>query len=143
MSSTGTRVGIAALCLLASGACRDVAISRLFPEPPAGSYDATTFQVTVQSRSESVEGARITQDFIRTTTVRPILGRLLVDPDYIASAEPVVLISHDWWIARFEGSPQAIGTKIQVDGQPAVIVGVTERGFRIPKQTNLWLPRKQ
>jgi hypothetical protein len=143
MSSTGTRIGIAALCLLASGACRDVAIPRVFPEPPGGSYDVATFQVTVQGRSEPVEGARITPEFIRTTTVRPMLGRAFVDPDYSASATPVVLISHDWWIARFEGGPQAIGTKVQIDGQEAVIVGVTERGFRIPKQTNVWVPRKQ
>jgi hypothetical protein len=33
--------------------------------------------------------------------------------------------------------------KVQIDGQEAVIVGVTERGFRFPKQANVWIPRKQ
>jgi hypothetical protein len=143
------RRAAAVTCLLvivacgASVGCERQEPERQFPEPPSGSYDAVTFQVQVQRESDSVEGARITPEFIRTTAVRPLLGRSFVDGDYIAGAGRVVLISNDWWTTRFERSPQLIGTAILVEGQPAVVVGVLEPSFHIPKQAKLWVPKKQ
>jgi putative ABC transport system permease protein len=143
MPSTGTRLGLAVLCLLGLGACSDVAVSRVFTEPPPSSYDSRTFQVRAQTRSESVEGARVTPEFFRTTGVRPLLGRSFVDEEYKPGSAAVVLISHDWWKTRFEGSPQVIGTRIELDGQSSVVVGILQASFHIPKQANLWIPKQQ
>jgi putative ABC transport system permease protein len=147
MLSTRTALAGAAMWLLALGACSDYACSilepeRRIPDPPATSYDTATFKIEVQTHTEAIEGARVTPEFLRTTNVRPMLGRLLVDEDFKPGSTQVVLISHDWWRARFEGGPQVIGTTIQIDGKPAVIVGVAERSFRVPKQTNLWIPKR-
>lgn len=147
MPSTGIAGGVAVMCLLALGACGDYACSivepeRRFPEPPATSYDTATFQVQVHTHSEAIEGARVTPEFLRITLVRPHLGRALVDEDFKPGSTPVVLISHDWWSARFDSGPQLIGRTIQIDGKPAVIVGVAEPSFRVPKVANLWIPKR-
>jgi hypothetical protein len=146
MPSTGTRLGAAVLCLLAVGACSDVVscgIGTMEEPPPSGSYESATFQVRVQTQSESVEGARVTPEFFRATQVQPLLGRLFVDEEYKPGSAAVVLISHDWWKTRFEGAPQMVGTRIELDGQPSVVVGILQPSFHIPKQSNLWIPKKQ
>ena len=147
MPSTRIADAVAVMSLLALGACSDYACSileseRRFPEPPATSYDTATFQVQIQTQSEAIEGARVTPEFFRITAMRPMLGRPLVDADYTPTSTEVVLISHDWWKTRLEGAPDTIGRRIQIDGQPAVIVGVAEPSFRIPKSAKLWIPKR-
>jgi MacB-like protein len=147
MPSTRIAGAVAVMSLLALGACGDYACSileseRRFPEPPATSYDAATFQIQIQTPSEAVEGARVTPEFLRITAVRALLGRALVAEDYTPRSTEVVMISHDWWKTRLEGAPDTIGKTIQIDGQPAVIVGVAEPSFRIPKSAKLWIPKR-
>ena len=147
MPSTRIAGAVAVMSLLALGACSDYACSileseRRFPEPPATSYDTATFQVQTQSQSEAVEGARVTQEFFRITAMRPMLGRPLVEADYTPRPAGVVMISHDWWKTRLAGAPDTIGKTIQIDGQPAVIVGVAEPSFRIPQSAKLWIPKR-
>ena len=147
MPSTRIAGAVAVMSLLALGACSDYACSileseRRFPEPPATSYDTATFQVQIQSQSEAVEGARVTQEFFRITAMRPMLGRPLVEADYTPRPAGVVMISDDWWKTRLAGAPDTIGKTIQIDGQPAVIVGVAEPSFRIPQSAKLWIPKR-
>jgi MacB-like protein len=147
MPSTRIAGAVAVMSLLALGACGDYACSSLeserrFPEPPATSYDPATFQVQVESQSEAVEGARVTPEFLRITAVRALLGRAIVAEDYTPRSTEVVMISHDWWKTRLAGAPDTIGKTIQIDGQPAVIVGVAEPSFRIPKSAKLWIRKR-
>ena len=147
MPSTRIAGAVAVMSLLALGACSDYACSilepeRRFPEPPGTSYDTATFQIQIQPQSETIEGARVTPEFLRITAGRPMLGRALVDADYTPRATEVVMISHDWWKARLDGAPDTIGKTIQLDGRPAVIVGILEPSFHVPKQANLWIPKR-
>ena len=151
MPFTRTAGGVAVMCLLALCACRGesgcfVDFGRepesRFPEPPATSYDTATFQIQIQTQSETIDGARVTPEFFRITAMRPMLGRALVDADYAPRSAEVVLISHDWWKTRLAGAPDTIGKTIQIDGQPAVIVGVAEPSFRIPQSAKLWIPKR-
>jgi hypothetical protein len=146
MPSTRTAGLVAVICLLALGACDDsacyIGVPERFPEPPATSYDTATFQIQIQTQSEAVEGARVTPEFFRSTGVRAQMGRLFVPEEYNTAGMGIVLISYDWWQKRLDGSPGAVGTTIQLDGRPAVIVGILEPSFRVPKQANLWVPKR-
>lgn len=147
MPSNRIAGAIAVMSLLALGACSDYAGSileseRRFPEPPATSYDTATFQIQIHTQSETIDGARVTPEFFRSTGVRAQMGRLFVTEEYNTAGMGIVLISCDWWQERLAGSPAAIGTTIQLDGRPAVIVGILERSFHVPKRANLWVPKR-
>src|ERR1019366_6165465 len=44
------------------------------------------------------------------------------------------------WKRRFGGNPNIVGTSIQLDGQPYLVVGVIGRTFATESGGDLWLP---
>jgi len=112
-----------------------------YKQPPAGSFTTSTAQVQIGGTSTGVQAARIRQDFFPACGVQPLIGRLFLDGDYAASATRVVVLSHALWAARFDSSPAVIGREIELDGYPAVIVGILPTGFSVPENTQLWMPK--
>jgi predicted permease len=71
---------------------------------------------------------------------RAALGRVFVDADERPDAEPVIVVSHDFWRTRLHGEP-VTGRTVRVNDRAATIVGVAPRGFpglRLD-DTQVWL----
>jgi predicted permease len=74
------------------------------------------------------------------------LGRTLqAGTDDIPNAPPVVVLSYDFWQARFGGDPSVIGRTIRLNKKSATVVGVLPRGFAHLGEANsdVWLPISQ
>ena len=63
--------------------------------------------------------------------VKPAIGRLShsEEDDRVVSGHPVVALSYDYWVNRFDRDPNVIGKKILVNNYPMTIVGVSAPGF--------------
>ncbi len=61
----------------------------------------------------------------------PAVGRLLSpeEDDRQYKGHPTVVLSHHYWVSRFNGNPKVIGHKILVNNYPMVVVGVSAAGF--------------
>lgn len=87
---------------------------------------------------ERAIGDLVTPNYFDVLGVRPAAGRLLVEND-----DSAAVISYGLWQRKFGGSASAIGAKIQLNGYPFTIVGVTELGFRgteLSLPFELWVP---
>jgi predicted permease len=70
----------------------------------------------------------------------PVAGRTFVAEDFTERTTAVV-ISHSLWQQRFAGTPQTVGSTIQLDGTNAEVVGVMPPGFELPTaEVQLWRP---
>jgi predicted permease len=88
-----------------------------------------TFQGDVNSKAERVFGQLVSADYFSVLGVAPQLGRVL-SPDLDRPGDaPVVVISDRFWRNRLNGSPDAVGQTLRLNGQPATIVGITPRDF--------------
>lgn len=74
--------------------------------------------------------------------IAPQLGRDFTPADGRAGADPVLMLSDRVWHARFGGDPRVVGSRVQVDGRPAEIVGVMPAGFEFPMAATggVWAP---
>src|SRR6266508_481389 len=62
--------------------------------------------------------------------VEPKLGRLFRrEEGEKPGADPIVVLSYDYWQRKFGGDPSAVGKTINVNGHPFTIVGVTPETF--------------
>jgi len=62
--------------------------------------------------------------------LRPALGRLLTeDDDRVPGAKPLVVLSYDYWTARFGQDPGVVGRSLRMAGAVYQIVGVAPKGF--------------
>jgi putative ABC transport system permease protein len=62
--------------------------------------------------------------------LHPALGRLFTaDDDAVPGANPVAVLSHDYWMRRFAGDPQVVGRTFHMGDGIYQIVGVADRVF--------------
>src|SRR6267143_7190085 len=93
--------------------------------------------------AERVDAGMVTGNYFQTLGVNAALGRVIVPEDDNPSAEPVVMLSHDFWHRYFSSDPSVLGTTAIVDGKQFAIVGITPPSFGGVSFENLpevWLP---
>lgn len=97
------------------------------------------FERTVNTggRPERVPETSISLNLLPTLGVQPILGRGFT-PD--EERGHVVLLSYEYWQRRFNGSRDAIGKTLTIDGENDVIVGVLPPRFVCVEPADLYRP---
>ena len=78
-----------------------------------------------------VETLYVSSNYFSTFGV-PLANGPGFDPaiDDATSAEPRVVLSHDFWKSQMSGDPGIIGKTVTLDGVPHTVVGVTPEEFR-------------
>jgi len=96
------------------------------------------------SGRESLAGASVTASFFRTLGVTPSLGRDFTPEDDVHGAEPVVIVSHRFWMDRLGGQPEAIGRLLRLGEKTYRLIGVLPASFRsvihLPRSGDVWVP---
>ncbi len=106
--------------------------------PGLAAHGASALSFSYAGTAERMICDLVTDNYFNVLGVQPATGRLLL-PDDDATA----VISYGLWQRRFGGSPTAIGARVELNGNPFTIVGVTEKGFRgtvISLPFDLWAP---
>lgn len=88
--------------------------------------------LTDGERLDFVDGARVTPNCYRMLGLRPLLGRGLVEADAAPGAEPAVVLGEGLWKRRYGADPGVVGRRIEIDGEPATVVGVQSEGQWFP-----------
>ena len=71
-------------------------------------------------RTERTYAQLVSGNFFTALRLRPAAGRFIrADEVERPGAEPVVVLSHDYWQTHFGGAPSAIGQTIRVNDLPA------------------------
>ena len=83
------------------------------------------------------EPERVTVGFVTANTfavlgATPLLGRAITPAEDVPNAAPVAMLSYGLWQSRYGADPAVVGRRIQLDDQPAEVVGVMPEGFRLP-----------
>jgi putative ABC transport system permease protein len=105
-------------------------------------WDGTSRILTGNGPAERLSGLTVTARFFEAVGVVPALGRVFTDADMVASAEPVVILTHDTWARRFAGDPSIVGRAIRLGSRPTTVIGVLPQTFRfgVRPDTELWFP---
>ena len=93
-------------------------------------YRTGTVRIRTSNGIERVAAQYVSGNYHAVVGVPMALGRGFVsERDRQPGASMFAVISHDYWLTRFGGSPTVIGTPLVVAERPVTIVGVTARGF--------------
>ena len=83
----------------------------------------------------------VSEDFFRLLGTPPLLGRTLLPEEFTPARERVMVISYGVWQQRFGRDPSVVGRVVDIDGEPATIVGVMPPGFKFPLEREVWAPK--
>ena len=82
--------------------------------------------------------------FLRITLLCSALQLLPGGPSLRAEDSPhsghVTVLSYGLWERRYGANPNVVGSTIQLDGQPYLVLGVIGRGFATDTPVDLWVP---
>lgn len=93
------------------------------------------------ARPQTVNVLMAEPHLLTLLSARPEIGRLLTDDDAKEGADPVVLVSSKLSESRFGSSNQAIGQRININGDTYRIVGVLPESFTFSDRSiQAWVP---
>src|SRR4029079_18968937 len=105
---------------------------------------ALPISISVNGEGHAVYGNIVSGNYFSVLGERPALGRFFVpDEDRTPLANPVVVVSHDFWEARLNADTSAVGRTVLVNGHPYTVIGVAPAQFRgvfTPLKVDAWVP---
>jgi predicted permease len=93
-------------------------------------YQGGGVTVSTATGAQRAPGVRVSDDFLRTLGVAPILGRDFRPGEDLATAPRTVLLSYSAWQKRYGGQSDVLGQAVTLNGDPNTIIGVLPRDFQ-------------
>jgi len=92
--------------------------------------DKTGVGVSWHNQAENKDAELVTGNYFQLLGLKPEVGRLLRQQDDTAkNANPVLVLSYDYWKRRFASSSDVVGQTLLINGHPFTVLGVAPRGF--------------
>jgi hypothetical protein len=86
----------------------------------------------------------VSTNYFEVLGVGPAVGRVLAnDDDATPNANPVAVVSYDFWETQLRGAPDVVGRKVLVNRHPLTIIGVaasTFKGIDVGQVPSIWIP---
>ena len=104
---------------------------------------AEPMSMGASSGAERVSGKGATVNYFTVLGVRPEIGRLFGAGDNEQpGASPIVVLSHGFWMRRFNHDSSIVGRTLEINNRPFTVVGVAPKGFQGTNvtATDLWIP---
>jgi predicted permease len=89
--------------------------------------------LTADGVTKPVQTAYVGGEFFSLMGITPAAGRFILNTEGLAAgADPVVVLSYNYWQSRFGGDPATVGKVVSLNGHPVTIIGIAPRGFLGP-----------
>jgi predicted permease len=123
--------------------CRDLQQQRQFFEGVL-CRAATTVNLSTGGDARPAGAELVSGTYFSVLGVNPARGRLFTnEDDQTPGANPVVVLSYDFWKAQLGGAPDVVGRTVLVNQHPMTVIGVAAPAFRgidVGEVPSLWIP---
>ncbi len=100
--------------------------------------------LTGTSEPRQLQGFEVSPEVFPLLGATPVIGRNFSDDETKQGNDGVVILSYALWQSALGGQNSAVGTKINLDGRPYLIVGVMPQQFEFPhiwgNKPEYWIP---
>jgi predicted permease len=108
-------------------------------------YRCNPVSLGIQARGNyRAWGYEASGNYFETLGISPLLGRFFgPQEDREPDANPVIVLSHRFWLNRFAADPMAVGRQVKINGYPFTIIGVAPPGFggtELIINADFWVP---
>ncbi|MES1240872.1 MAG: ABC transporter permease [Acidobacteriota bacterium] len=81
----------------------------------------------------------VSWDFFDVLGVKPLLGRTFRPEDETASAEPVLVLSYEYWQRQYGGDPKVVGRSLRMNDKAHLVIGVLPQVPRYPTEDDVYM----
>jgi putative ABC transport system permease protein len=112
----------------------------IFQQVAAYDFGGAGLNITGGDHPEQVQGVHVSADYFAMLGAPVVAGRTFTAAEDSPHGGYVTMLSYSLWKSRFGANPNVVGSTIQLDGQPYLIVGVIGRSFVTDTPADLWVP---
>ena len=112
----------------------------IFSKVAAFDFGGAGLNLTGGDHPLQVQAVHVTQQYFAMLGAPVIAGRTFTEAEDTPNGGRVVVLSYSLWKSRFGGNSHIVGSNIQIDGQPYLVVGIVGKNFVTDVPTDLWLP---
>ncbi len=112
----------------------------IFEQIAGYDFGGAGMNLTGGDHPEQVQAVHVTQGYFALFGAPTIAGRTFTAAEDLPNGGHVAVLSYGLWQRRYGGNSKIVGTTIQLDGQPYLVVGVIGRGFVTDAPVDLWVP---
>jgi putative ABC transport system permease protein len=103
-------------------------------------YHSMFFNLLGRGEPERVRTGVVSANFFDALGARPLLGRTFLPQDDRAGAEPVLVLSYEYWQDSRGGDPAIVGKTFRMNGKIHTVVGVLPHVPQYPQANDIYLP---
>jgi putative ABC transport system permease protein len=112
----------------------------IFQQVAAYDFGGSGLNLTGSDHPEQVQGIHVSADYFAMFGAPLAAGRTFTASEDSPHGGNVVVLSYALWKSRYGGDPKLIGSTIQLDSRPYLVVGVIGPGFVTDTPADLWVP---
>jgi putative ABC transport system permease protein len=112
----------------------------IFSKVAAFDFGGSGLNLTGGDKPLQVQGMHVSQQYFDLLGAPVIQGRTFTEAEDAPHGGHVAVLSYGLWKSRFGGNSQIVGSTIQLEGQPYLVVGVIGKGFVTETPVDLWVP---
>lgn len=112
----------------------------IFQQVAAYDFGGAGMNLTGGDHPEQVQGVHVSAGYFALFGAPVIAGRTFTAAEDSPHGGNFAVLSYGLWKSRYGGNSKIVGTTIQVDGQPFLVVGVIGRSFVTDTPADLWVP---
>jgi putative ABC transport system permease protein len=102
-------------------------------------YHSMTFTLLGGSEPHQVRTGVVSNGFFRYLGISPILGRSFTPEEEQPGAQPVLLLSYEFWKAQEHGDPNIIGKKYEMNDRTHIVIGVLPAIPQYPNENDVYM----
>ena len=93
-------------------------------------YDSMSAAVATGQTTTKNFGFLVSGNYFDVLGVQPLLGRFFhANDEHGANSAPFIVLSYDFWAARFNSDPNIVGTTVNLNKQPLTVIGIAPKEF--------------
>jgi predicted permease len=104
-----------------------------------GGATSASFVLTGSGDPVRLRAVRATASFFEVFRLTPVVGRWYTPEEDQPGGRKVAVLSNGFWMRQFQGSANAIGRKLVLDGEPFEVIGVLPASFTYAR-SELFVP---
>jgi len=112
----------------------------VFQQVAAYDFGSAGLNLTGVDNPQQLHAVHVSADYFALFGAPFIAGRTFTPAEDSPNGGHVVVLSYGLWKSRYGGSPNIVGSSIQLDGQPYRVMGVVGPGFETDTSIDLWVP---
>jgi putative ABC transport system permease protein len=112
----------------------------IFQQVAAYDFGGAGLNITESDHPQQVQGVHVSAGYFAMLGAPVIAGRTFTGEEDSPNGGHVTVLSYGLWKSRYGGDPNIVGSTIQLDGQPHLVVGIIGPGFVTDTPTDLWVP---